>query len=109
MGPRPEWLPGKAGGTLQWALISNLGFGVRQGDDIVIVTLIGLHSSVEDGARVQRRSEAMGARQAGLGPKDSWVVTPQKLLIHLLVLLLRRAGRTQETGRVTPEMLFRII
>lgn len=45
---RPQQLPGKAGGTLQWALISSLRFGVRQGDDIVIVTLVGLHGSIED-------------------------------------------------------------
>lgn len=35
----------------------------------------------------------MEARQAGLGPQDSWVVAPQKLFIHLLVLLLQGAGK----------------
>lgn len=40
----------------------------------------------------------MEAREAGLGPKDSGMVAPQKLLVHLLVLLLRGAGGTQETG-----------
>ena len=109
LGCRSEWLPGKAGGTLQWSLISNLGFGVRQGDDIVVVTLVGLHSSVEDGAGVQGGSEAIEAGQAGLGPKDGWVVAPQKLLIDLLVLLLSRAGRTRDTGRVRPEMPLGII
>lgn len=67
------------------------------GDDVVIVPLVGLHSSIEDGAGVQRRSEATEARQAGLGPKDGWVVAPQKLLIHLLVLLLR-VGRIRDKG-----------
>lgn len=90
-------LPGKARGALQWTLLSNLRFGVRQGDDIVIVTLVGLHSGVEDRACVQGRPEAMEPRQAGLGPKDGWVVAPQKLLIHLLVLLLRGAGSARET------------
>ena len=108
-------LPGKAGGTFRWALISNLGFGVRQGDDVVVVPLVGLHGSVENGAGVQRRSEPTEARQAGLGPKDGWVVAPQKLLIHLLILLLRgqeesetREGQTRNdfrdhlTGRPEP-------
>lgn len=44
----------------------------------------------------------MEARQAGLGPQDSWVVAPQKLLIHLLVLLLQ-AGRARETGKIRSE------
>lgn len=103
LGLRPEQLPGKAGRTLQWALISNLRFGVRQGDDVVVVTLVGLHSSVEDRAGVQGGSEAMEARQAGLGPKDGWVVAPQKLLIHLLVLLLPGRG-PGGTGVARPEM-----
>ena len=98
LGLRPQWLPGKAGGTLQGALISNLGFGVRQGDDIVIVTLVGLHSSVEHRAGVQGGSESIEAGKAGLGPKDGWVVAPQKLLIHLLVLLLHREGEPKREG-----------
>lgn len=95
--PQAGWLPGKAGGTLQWTFISNLGFGVRQGDDIVVVTLIGLHNSVEDRAGVQGRSEAVEPGKAGLGPKDGWMVTSQELLIHLLILLLHRAGSARET------------
>lgn len=51
----------------------------------------------------------MEARQAGLGPKDGWVVTPQKLLIHLLVLLLQGAGRTRETWKVRSEKLLGIL
>jgi hypothetical protein len=32
-----------------------------------------------------------------LGPKDGWMVTSQELLIHLLILLLHRAGSARET------------
>lgn len=92
------WLPGKAGGTLWEALISSIRLGVRQGDDVVIVTFIRLHGSVENRAGVQRRSEAVDPRQAGLGPQDGWMVTPQKLLIYLLVLLLRRTGNEEKMG-----------
>lgn len=81
-------LPGQAGGALQRALVGHLGLGVGQGDDVVVVTLVGLHGRIEDGAAVQGGSQPREAGQAGLGPEHSWVVAPQKLLIHLLVLLL---------------------
>lgn len=91
-----EWLPGKAGGTLYKAFISSIRLGVRQGDDVIIVTLIGLHGSVENRAGVQWGSEAVDPWQAGLGPQDGWMVAPQKFLIYLLVLLLGRAGNKEK-------------
>lgn len=80
-------LPGKAGGALRGPLLSNLRLRVRQWDDIVVVTLIGLHRSVQHRTGVQWGSNSGKNRQTSLGTKYSWVVAPQELLIHLLVLL----------------------
>lgn len=80
-------LPGKAGGALRGPLLSNLRLRVRQWDDVVIVSLIGLHRSVQHRTGVQWGSKSGKNRQTSLGAKYGWVVAPQELLIHLLVLL----------------------
>lgn len=83
-------LPGPADGSFLGDFVCSVGLGVGQGDDVVVVPSVLLHGRIEDAAGAGAVLGPVYPGNPGLSADDGRVVTPQELLIDLLVPLRPR-------------------